>query len=399
MSKFHINSKGLAAPCRATKGRCPYGGDESHYSSLEEAQASAERENEQKFGLLRRENPMGSHEIRERFPHLSDEQVGTFEDYTQLELDLYEKTTELQNAEDNSTDEYYDNIQNLRKLALEKYAKMAEVRKYVDPEEVDKFITPHLPEKPKFFRPASYHSKEDITKENIEEGIGPVMTAFSGKDINTVKREISELQAKDGSDYHKAAVKYWNNMERRQDKPIISIDLETANPMEKGGNYDNGQLTYIIELGAVKTYPDGRVEKKNIMYGVPKEYSDINGTGFEGVHKISVEDLEGKSHFDTPENQKEMLDFMKGSVYIAHNAEFEDKQFTNSLKGYKKLANEGDIEILDTAKFSKYLIHDTEGNSNIHLVTKAGIEYKDAHRAMNDAQMTLQAFETLRTNR
>lgn len=94
MSKFHINSKGLAAPCRATKGICPYGGAESHYSSLEEAQASAERENEQKFGLLRRENPMGSHEIRERFPHLSDEQVGTFEDYTQLELDLYEKTTE-----------------------------------------------------------------------------------------------------------------------------------------------------------------------------------------------------------------------------------------------------------------------------------------------------------------
>lgn len=188
-------------------------------------------------------------------------------------------------------------------------------------------------------------------------------------------------------------------MERRQDKPIISIDLETANPMEKGGNYDNGQLTYIIELGAVKTYPDGTVEKKNILYGVPKEYSDINGTEFEGVHKISVEDLQGKSHFDTEENQKEMLDFMKGSVYIAHNAEFEDKQFTNSLKGYKKLANEGDIEILDTAKFSKYLIHDTEGNSNIHLVTKAGIEYKNAHRALNDAQMTLKAFETLRTNR
>jgi len=399
MSKFHINSKGLAAPCRAKKGRCPFGGADSHYDSLEQAQAEIEKVNEGKFGLLHKVNPMGASQIKERFPNLTNEQVNTFENYTQLELDLYEKTTELQNVENNSTDEYYNRIQDLRKLALQKYAKLSEVKGYVKPEEIDEFITPHLPEKPKFARPASYHAKVDISPENIDDGIGPVMTSFSGKDMDTVKKEISELQAKDGSNYHTAAVKYWNNLERRQDKPIISIDLETANPMEKGGNYDNGQLTYIIEVGAVKTCPDGTVEKKNILYGVPKEYSDINGTGFEGVHKISVEDLQGKSHFDTEENQKEMLDFMKGSVYIAHNAEFEDKQFTNSLKGYKKLANEGDIEILDTAKFSKYLIHDTEGNSNIHLVTKAGIEYKDAHRALNDAQMTLKAFETLRTNR
>lgn len=39
MAKFHINKNGVAAPCKATKGNCPYGGttgNENHYDSLEE---------------------------------------------------------------------------------------------------------------------------------------------------------------------------------------------------------------------------------------------------------------------------------------------------------------------------------------------------------------------------
>lgn len=52
MSKFHINSKGIASPCRATKGKCPFGGENEHYSSKEEAQSAAERNNEKEYGLI-----------------------------------------------------------------------------------------------------------------------------------------------------------------------------------------------------------------------------------------------------------------------------------------------------------------------------------------------------------
>lgn len=50
--KFHINKNGVPAPCKATKGNCPLGGDESHFDNLEEAQNYADRQNEKAQGLL-----------------------------------------------------------------------------------------------------------------------------------------------------------------------------------------------------------------------------------------------------------------------------------------------------------------------------------------------------------
>lgn len=50
--KYHINSKGLPAICRAQKGKCPFGGSESHYPTLEEAQSAADEKNKEKFGIF-----------------------------------------------------------------------------------------------------------------------------------------------------------------------------------------------------------------------------------------------------------------------------------------------------------------------------------------------------------
>lgn len=52
MSKFHINKHGVPAPCRATKGNCPLGGDESHFDNKEDAQAFIDNQMESKHGLL-----------------------------------------------------------------------------------------------------------------------------------------------------------------------------------------------------------------------------------------------------------------------------------------------------------------------------------------------------------
>lgn len=38
--KFHINKRGIPSLCRAVKGKCPFGGERSHYNSLEEAIAA-----------------------------------------------------------------------------------------------------------------------------------------------------------------------------------------------------------------------------------------------------------------------------------------------------------------------------------------------------------------------
>ena len=54
MSKFHINKHGVPAPCRATKGNCPLGGDDQHFNSEKEAQTFINNQMESKHGLLGR---------------------------------------------------------------------------------------------------------------------------------------------------------------------------------------------------------------------------------------------------------------------------------------------------------------------------------------------------------
>lgn len=52
MSKFHINAKGVPAPCKATKGNCPFGGEDSHYNSQEEAQTAIDQINKEAHGIM-----------------------------------------------------------------------------------------------------------------------------------------------------------------------------------------------------------------------------------------------------------------------------------------------------------------------------------------------------------
>lgn len=55
MSKFHINRKGVPAPCRSQSGKCPLGGTtgaENHFESEQEAQKAADKINESQHGLL-----------------------------------------------------------------------------------------------------------------------------------------------------------------------------------------------------------------------------------------------------------------------------------------------------------------------------------------------------------
>lgn len=54
MARFHINSKGIPAPCKAEKGNCPFGDVNSHYDTMEKAQEVADKINEEQFGILQR---------------------------------------------------------------------------------------------------------------------------------------------------------------------------------------------------------------------------------------------------------------------------------------------------------------------------------------------------------
>lgn len=402
MGKFHINKHGVPAPCKATKDNCPLGGDDTHFDSKEAAQNHIDELMEENHSILpglRSATHLSKESLYERFPQLNEQQIETLQKNVELEKEIANETIKLENTEDKGSDEYWDKTQKLRKLALKQYELHGELRDDVSQSDLDDLTKNHIPQEGLYPRLPSYHDKVEVTSDNIEDGLGPVITAYSGKSMNQVKQEIEQSSIENGISYHDATLNHWRNMKQRKDKPIISIDLETGNAMGKANNFDNGQLTYIIELGAIKTYPDGRVEKMNFLTNVPKTHGERYGTGFIQAHGITLDDLESKPEFSDPKIQKDMDSFLDNSVLVAQNAAFENKQLTHSLKGFRNKVDNGNIEFLDTHMFQKYLMPETEGNSNRHMVGAAGLKYEGAHRALNDAEMTRAAFEISRENR
>lgn len=118
MSKFHINKHGVPAPCRAQKGNCPLGGDESHFDTQEEAQVAADKINEQQHGIL--PGVSGRSEAHSHFE--SQMKEGNFKHVE--ENMVYHKAEDIEGA--------YNIIQNMRDKdgsINESYKSISEERK------------------------------------------------------------------------------------------------------------------------------------------------------------------------------------------------------------------------------------------------------------------------------
>lgn len=71
MAKYHINSKGVPSICRAEKGNCPFGGDEQHFSNVNEAQEFANKLNEDRYGLFKNVDNNKEYSIPEGTPQVN----------------------------------------------------------------------------------------------------------------------------------------------------------------------------------------------------------------------------------------------------------------------------------------------------------------------------------------
>lgn len=72
--RFHINKNGVPAPCKAKKGNCPLGADNTHFSDIEHAQDFADEMNESEHGLLpSMENSENRDDMNERAAEMYQE--------------------------------------------------------------------------------------------------------------------------------------------------------------------------------------------------------------------------------------------------------------------------------------------------------------------------------------
>ena len=79
----------------------------------------------------------------------------------------------------------------------------------------------------------------------------------------------------------------------------------------------------------------------------------------------------------------EFLEFVKGSVLVAHNAHFDISFIANKAK---KLGLDFKPYVIDTYEISLELYNAVENHKLGTLVEYLGIELEGAHRAINDTR-------------
>ena len=159
-----------------------------------------------------------------------------------------------------------------------------------------------------------------------------------------------------------------------KDAVFCIVDLETS-----GGKPDNSQ---IIEIGAVKIQNGEIIDSfESLVYCgyVPKYVTMITG--------IETAALANAPHLKTV--LQKFKEFLSGSIFVAHNVDFDYKFLSNSFKrcGLGEIANRKVCTIdlaRKTIESQKYGLQ--------HLNEELGLENESHHRALSDARATAKLF-------
>lgn len=172
-------------------------------------------------------------------------------------------------------------------------------------------------------------------------------------------------------------------------KQLVHIDLETSGSTPTSGR--------IIEVGiSTRDGASGEeVDKYSSLYGLPRRMQRIGAVGAVDVHGINVGMIANKRQFSHPEVQAEVLERLKQGIMVSHNANFEKAWLRQNLDGFWEAERKGEIQVLDTLYLTQRFLPDTNSNKLEAMVEHFGDEYKDAHRAYNDANMQGTAFYKL----
>lgn len=227
------------------------------------------------------------------------------------------------------------------------------------------------------------------------------LSAFSGISVRELLEQVYFIMETEKVSRHTATQKLYLSLEKRQDKPFVYLDFETAaRDVEDIGTVDQGHYSEIIEVGYIKQYPNGTSEENTFLLDMDETLKELAGTGAEHIHNISPDMIAGKQKFSDPEIQEKMQEVLWDSVIVAHSAVFEDIQLTWNLRNYAMERSHGNIEVLDSKIMTAVFIHTENGNRNQDLVEVTGLQYgDDAHRALADAKMTMNALGTVLDNR
>lgn len=212
---------------------------------------------------------------------------------------------------------------------------------------------------------------------------------YREQSIAQVKRRYKTLSKNAASlADHRAALSrlYTEVNPATRKQPLVHIDLETSGATPTSGR--------IIEVGiSTRDAVSGEeTERVSQLYGVGRRMERLGATGEVGVHGITIGKIAGKRQFSHPEVQKAILAKLMGGIMVSHNANFEKAWLRQNLDGFWAAERAGKIKVLDTMYLTQRFLPEAESNKLQGMVEFFGDEYKDAHRAANDASMQGVAF-------
>lgn len=392
--KFHLNDKtGLVSTCRASTKQCPYG-DANHFDTPAKARASFETVMQsQTLTSVSRQSiesflKSGSTQAQ-KIAELDEQIVQTEKEWSDLDV----QTEKLK--KDKADPRWFELAQKRRK-AKYRLDRLVLERRSLLPKHlaVSDAVEAHAPDEPAYSKTGKYDPHPEVTQKN-EKQPAEIIATWTGSTQDQVIHDAATLASERGVTLTEAYRILWKDAPLRTDKKIVMLDFETASSIQTSG-VDLGRYSQIIETGWLTRSPEGSLEENSALHGIDDDFRQVNGTGYEDVHGISVDDIADRPLFvDDPATEKLMND-LKGGILVAHSAHFEVSQLTYHYPGFAKMIEDGDIQVIDSKRVAQWFVPEAANLSNKSLVEAAGMEYEDAHRALSDAKMTWRALSRLK---
>lgn len=286
--KFHINAKGVPAPCRATKGNCPFGGAESHFDTVEAAQVEADRRNELEFNTI----PTVNHLTEVQMPKDEFESFKSrLRDQDKYEMDFVPRQYELLGPE------YYDISEDYE--STDDYKSREAVRKYVPEEFHDDFLI---------------ESKEVAMTD--EKGVNEIFDEmYNRENYNSVDKYKYIEQTP--NELAKIKSEILNNPELKiNGEPIYKVEYLTTSKYQIDRNFEasSDMISENPEGKKIQIALDFNIEADNLRKDIQDKYAEV-GTGVPPLTREEQEYMDNEGYAPEEEKINEYIQLKNDVLY------------------------------------------------------------------------------------
>lgn len=331
MAKFHINRKGDATQCRAKTGACPFGSNEQHYSTREEAREAYEKE--QSFNnIVKVSSANYKKDIEKQFKTLMNKRAETKK---QLEEAFVKRRAPIGYR--------YDLV-----ISKEEYEQLSEKHKNLS-EQAD-LKAKEL----RAFKSVPHYEQHFPQAEGLEEAQARMMEFFNfgSGESRFYSNNLSNYTQETLDRYHAGEKQTYINDPLPSDKLLNVLTNDNNGLMSKQQVYSvmifpEKDLKPVVErLGIenIKVHPMSNGRENGLVYTVKDAYGEDRSFVIYEHRNTDSLIINGRTNWD-PDNEDDPLPYAGSSKndFFAEFGPNEHKQVAETLGFFMKEAQKGEL--------------------------------------------------------